>query len=103
MDPYGLGIHLDIKPEVLKKIEKDYQQVDRQKSEVIEHWLNNSNDCSWGALATAVEKMQEHGKLVKKLRELAEAERSQVMSDVQNVNSEQGIAILCHTNEIMYS
>ena len=94
VEPHELGIHLGIKTEVLKKIEKDYQQqVNRQKSEVIEHWLTNGADCSWGALATAVEKMGEHGKLVEKLRELAEVERSQVTSGVHNVISEQGTAI----------
>lgn len=50
----------------------------------------------WGALATAVEKMGEHGKLVEKLRKLEE-ERSRVTSDEQSVISEQGIAII-YTN-----
>ena len=38
-------------------------------AEVIKYWLRNSSDCSWGALATAVEKMGGHGNLVEKLKD----------------------------------
>ena len=33
------------------------------------HWLRNSSDCSWEALATAVEKMGGHENLMKKLKD----------------------------------
>ena len=36
--------------------------------EVIAYWLRNNN-CSWGALASVVEKMGGHGNLVKRLRD----------------------------------
>ena len=69
-DPYILGVQLGIEPHGLKKIEKNHpQDVDRQMAEVIEYWLRNSSDCSWGALANAVEKMGGHGNLVNKLRD----------------------------------
>ena len=35
---------------------------------MIAYWLRNSN-CSWGALANAVEKLGGHGKLVEQLRD----------------------------------
>ena len=38
-------------------------------TEVIKYWLRNSADCSWEALASAVEKMGGHGNLAKKLRD----------------------------------
>ena len=39
-------------------------------TEVIKHWLRNNTDdqCSWEALANAVEKMGKYGNLVKELR-----------------------------------
>ena len=67
--PYQLGIQLNIDTATLKAIEKDYQgDSDRQKTEVIEHWLRNSPDPSWPTLAKAVERMGGHAKLVKVLR-----------------------------------
>ena len=67
--PYLLGVHLGIEMYELKKIEENYpRDIDRQMAEVINHWLRNSSDCSWEALASAVEKMRDHGNLVKNLR-----------------------------------
>ena len=69
-EPFILGVHLGIEPHELKKLEKNYpRDVDRQMAEVIEYWLRNSSDCSWGALGSAVEKMGGHENLVKKLRD----------------------------------
>ncbi|MCG8622508.1 MAG: death domain-containing protein [Proteobacteria bacterium] len=63
-------MQLGIESHELEKIEKNYpQNVDRQMAEVIKHWLHNSSDCSWEALASAVEKMGGHGNLVKNLRD----------------------------------
>jgi hypothetical protein len=68
--PYELGIHLGIDEHELDKIEKNYpRDVERQKVEAIKYWQRNF-DCSWEALADAVEKMQCHRNLVKLLREL---------------------------------
>ena len=69
-DPYLLGINLGIEEYELKKIEQNFpRDVDRQMAEVIAFWRRNSSDCSWGALASAVEKMGGHGILVKRLRD----------------------------------
>ena len=69
-DPYLLGIQLGIKAHELKKIEKNYpQDVDRQMAEVINYRLHNGTECSWEALASAVEKMGGHENLVKRLRD----------------------------------
>ena len=62
-------MHLGIKSHELEKIEKDYPRINRQMVEVIKYWLRNSSDCSWEALASAVEKMGGHGNLVKELRD----------------------------------
>ena len=70
-NPYELGIHLGIEGHELDKIEKNYpRDVERQKLEAIKYWQRNFN-CSWEALADAVEKMQCHRNLVKLLREKA--------------------------------
>jgi hypothetical protein len=48
-------------------MEENYpRDVGRQMAEVIEYWQRNNSDCSWEALARAVEKMGGHGNLVKK-------------------------------------
>ena len=69
-EPRELGIHLGIETYELKMFERNYPlDSNQQKMEVLEHWLRNSSDCSWGALASAVEKMGRHGNLVKTLRD----------------------------------
>jgi hypothetical protein len=68
--PHKLGMHLHIPPHELEKIEENFpRDVDRQRTEVIKYWLRNSSDCSWEALARAVEEMGGHRNLVEKLRD----------------------------------
>ena len=68
--PYQLGIQLKIDSSILKTIEKNHGgDIDRQKTEVIEHWLHNSPDVSWTTLANAVERMGGHARLAETLRE----------------------------------
>jgi hypothetical protein len=68
--PYQLGIRLKIDSSELKTIERNYSKdIDRQKTEVIEHWLRNSPDASWTTLANAVERMGGHARLAETLRE----------------------------------
>ena len=63
-------MQLGIEPHELEKIERNHpRDVDRQMAEVIDYWLRNNSDCSWGALASAVEKMGGHQNLVKELRD----------------------------------
>ena len=72
-EPYQLGIQLKIDSSKLKAIEKDYpRDVDRQKAEVIEYWMRNSSDASWTTLASAVERMGGHGRIVENLKGKAE-------------------------------
>ena len=69
-EPRDLGIHLGIETHVLETFEEDYpKDVNRRKTEVLKYWLRNSSDCSWGALASAVEKMGRYRHLVKTLRD----------------------------------
>ena len=70
MEPHQLGIFLCVPPHELDKFEKDHpNDVNRQMTEVIKYWDNNADDCSWEALANAVQKMGKYGNLVKSLRE----------------------------------
>ena len=69
-EPHELGIHLGVETYELETFEKNYpQDINRQKMEVLKIWKRNSLDCSWGALANAVEKMRKYRNLVKKLRD----------------------------------
>ena len=68
-DWYTLGIQLDVPDSKLDQIEQDYTTVRRRRTEMIKWWLKNSCSASWEQLATALEKMREHGVLVAKIRE----------------------------------
>lgn len=67
-DPHELGLHLGIEACELDKIEDEQRKTERRKAEVIKYWLRNNSHCSWVALADAVEKMDRHGNLVRRLR-----------------------------------
>jgi hypothetical protein len=64
-------VHLGIPGVPLSKllqIEKENKDdLERQKIEIINLWLDNSNDCSWGRLAEALEHLGGHGRLVSRL------------------------------------
>ena len=53
-DYYGLGIKLGLAPHELKKIEADYQGVDRRKMEVLVIWLQGHNP-QWEDLFVALQ------------------------------------------------
>ena len=61
-------MHLGLEKEDIEKIERDHHGIERRLTEVISHWQRNFGDCSWKALANAVEKMGGHANLVKTLR-----------------------------------
>jgi uncharacterized protein YydD (DUF2326 family) len=68
--PHKLGVQLGIEPYELEKIEENFpRDVNQQMAEAIKYWQRNSTDCSWEALARAVEKMGGHGNLVEKPRD----------------------------------
>ena len=63
--PVELGLQLDIDYGTLQRIEKDHQgDTGRQMIAVIDFWLKNSSDCSWGILAKAVKRLGGHDRLV---------------------------------------
>ena len=71
---FNLGIQLGIKSQQLKSIENNLQYSHDQLrclTETIILWQDNdtSSECSWSALAKAVERMGGHNKLVKELKE----------------------------------
>lgn len=70
INPYILGIHLQINTAVLKDIEAQNSELSRQRIDVIEHWTKTCPNCSWGTLANAVKKVGGNDNLVKKLEEL---------------------------------
>ena len=91
-----MGILLDIESHILKEFEKDHRQVSEQRTAVIEYWHRNCTECSWRALADAVDKMGNHSNLVKKLQELDDLEKSKI-SNIRASKSEQGDCMtLCH-------
>lgn len=69
-EPFQLGIHLGMKFDVCRRIEKDYSGIERQMIEVIDYWLKNFSDCSWEKLAIAVKRMRGHDRLAKELEGL---------------------------------
>ena len=69
-DHYMLGVHLNVPPEEIIKIEKDHPGTTRRLMEVINHWMRNGKKCSWGVLARAVEKMGSHDNIVRNIRKL---------------------------------
>ena len=57
-DPFQLGINLGIDPAQVKiLLKKAGEDVYRQKSEVLEHWLNNAENASWRILARTLTKI----------------------------------------------
>lgn len=54
IDYYGLGIKLGLAPHELKKIEADYQGVDRRKMEMLVIWLQGPNP-QWEDLIVALQ------------------------------------------------
>ena len=57
-DPFKLGINLGIDPaQVRILLKKAGEDVYRQKSEVLEDWLNNNENASWGTLARTLMKI----------------------------------------------
>ena len=88
-EPFQLGIFLEIESHILKEFEKDHRQVSEQRTAVIEYWHRNCTECSWRALADAVDKMGNHSNLVKKLQELDDLQKSKT-SNIHASKSEQG-------------
>lgn len=64
-----LGLHLGILLPKLRQIEQENKDIERQKIEMIDFWLGNSepSDCSWEKLAEALNKLGGHGRLVSRL------------------------------------
>ena len=57
-EPFQLGINLAIDPAQVKiLLKKAGEDVYRQKSEVLEYWLNNNENASWGTLAKTLKKI----------------------------------------------
>lgn len=66
-DPHGLGIHLGITPARVTIIVKNAAgDIDRQKSEILTHWLKSDPDASWLKLAQALRKI-DHVRLANSL------------------------------------
>ena len=69
-DYYMLGVHLNVPPREITKIERDYPGTSRRLMEVIDYWMRNGKKPSWDVLAKAVEKMGSHYNIARKIREL---------------------------------
>ena len=78
INPYLLGVYLEIPTEDLDLFRANHpNNVTQQKTDVINYWLQNSEDISWDALARAVERMGGHGNVVSRLRKLAKGGSNQ--------------------------
>lgn len=72
---HSLGLELNIDSSKLKEIERNHPgELNRQKTEVIEYWLRNS-DASWTTLANAVERMGGHARLAERLSKLGKEQQ----------------------------
>ena len=72
-DTYHLGIHLGVPAEKVKGFEKEHpRDVARQRTEIVSYWRDNCDSATWDGLAEAVDKLGDHGNLVRKLRERAQ-------------------------------
>ena len=72
-EPIELGIQLGINMCTLEKLQKPHGKpacIETQMIEVIRYWKRNNVDCSWIALANAVDRIGGHGKLVEKLKNM---------------------------------
>ena len=56
---YDLGLKLGITSSQLKEIEEDYHDQKRRKSEMLDRWLRNGENCSWEAIAKALSQIEE--------------------------------------------
>ena len=89
VDPYLLGVHLEIPTEDLDLFRANHpNNITQQRTDVINYWLQNSEDITWDSLARAVERMGGRGNLVSRLRKLAEGGANQ--------ESEQGMIPCIH-------
>ena len=73
IDPKILGVQLGIEAQVLKTIEKDHRDVQRQMFEVIKVWYHSTEESehTWERIADAIEGLEHYKYLEEKLRELA--------------------------------
>lgn len=70
-DVFNLGVQLDIQPHYIRNIESHHKyDLNRQKTEVIDFWLHNSDNCSWGTLALAVKRLGTHDQLASQLSQM---------------------------------
>lgn len=66
-DPHTLGINLGIESSVVKRILHDAgSYTERQKQEVLDHWLKNDLNASWPTVVKALKGM-DHGRLAESL------------------------------------
>ena len=75
-------MQLNIDSATLRQIEKEKKDdLERQKAELIDHWLHNSSDQSWGRLAEAIKRLGGHDLLASKLKGLENNPLPQVGSN----------------------
>ena len=75
---FPLGIQLGIETSHLRTFENEYRSdLKRQKVEVIDHWLKNSNDPSWETLAKAVKQLGTHNQLASRLSAMGQGDSKQ--------------------------
>ena len=66
-DPHKLGINLGIHPAKVNILLSNASGIERQKSDIIEFWLNNDENPSWSTLIKTLRKIG-HGQLARRLK-----------------------------------
>ena len=66
-DPHKLGINLGIHPAKVNILLSNASGIERQKSDIIEFWLNNDENPSWSTLIKTIRNIG-HGRLARKLK-----------------------------------
>ena len=64
--PHKLGIYLGIEPARVAILLKDASDTDRQKSDVVQWWLENDENASWSTLTKTLKKIG-HKRLAREL------------------------------------
>ena len=85
---YLLGLQLNISKDTLDSIEKSHDTNVRQCIEMVQYWINNSEDPSWGAIREALRNIGE-SVLAAKIAEKYHIQSSSISKEFYNTLSEE--------------
>ena len=68
VDFHALGVQLEVPGHALTDIDRNYHDVGRKLSEMLQYWLANDGCCSWKKIVRALERVGGHGKIIKTIK-----------------------------------